>query len=60
MLLKFLEAHLAGRASERDALLPALAAVTAATPEEFAALGRVLKATKPAAVQMLSVFGLAS
>jgi hypothetical protein len=54
VVLKFLEAAVAGRTAERDALLPAVAAVTQASPAEFAAMRRVLANTAPAGQQMLS------
>jgi hypothetical protein len=58
VLLKFLEAVMAGRASERDALLPAVAALLQATPGEFAAMRRVLANTAPPGAQVLSALGV--
>jgi hypothetical protein len=57
VVLKFLEAVMAGKAAERDALLPAVAAVLQATPAEFAAMRKVLAATAPPATQVLSALG---
>lgn len=57
VVLKFLEAVMAGKTTERDALLPAVAAVLQATPAEFAAMRKVLAATAPPATQVLSVLG---
>jgi hypothetical protein len=57
VVLKFLEASLAGKAAERDALLPAVAAVLQATPAEYAAMRKVLAATAPPATQVLSTLG---
>lgn len=57
VVLKFLEAVMAGKAAERDALLPAVAAVLQATPAEFAAMRKVLAATAPPATQVMSMFG---
>jgi hypothetical protein len=57
VVLKFLEAVMAGKTAERDALLPAVAAVLQATPAEFGAMRRVLAATAPSSTQMLSMFG---
>jgi hypothetical protein len=57
IVLKFLDAVVAGKVAERDALLPAIAAVLHATPQEFAAMRKVLAATAPPATQMLSVLG---
>eukprot|EP00198_Chlamydomonas_reinhardtii_P013003 XP_001702340.1 predicted protein [Chlamydomonas reinhardtii] len=48
LLLKFLEAHLLSKTTERDALLPAVGTL----------LQKILKATQPPSRQMLSVFGL--
>lgn len=57
VVLKFLEAVMAGKTGERDALLPAVAAVLQATPAEFAAMRKVLAATAPPGTQMRSVLG---
>lgn len=57
VVLKFLEAVMAGKTAERDALLPAVAAVLQATPAEFAAMRKVLAATAPPATQVLSALG---
>ena len=57
VVLRFLEAVLAGRTAERDALLPVLAAVLQATPAEFAAMRRLLAATAPASTQVLGALG---
>lgn len=54
VVLKFLEAVVAGRTAERDALLPAVAAVVGASPAEFAAMRRVLVNTAPASTQVLN------
>jgi hypothetical protein len=56
-VLKFLEAVMAGKTAERDALLPAVAAVLQATPAEFGAMRRVLAATAPPSTQVFSMFG---
>ncbi|KAG2445730.1 hypothetical protein HXX76_000336 [Chlamydomonas incerta] len=58
LLLKFLEAHLLSKITERDALLPAVGTLLQASPAEYAALQKILKATQPPSRQMLSVFGL--
>ncbi|WIA17304.1 hypothetical protein OEZ85_014171 [Tetradesmus obliquus] len=57
VVLKFLEAVMAGKAAERDALLPAVAAVLQATPAEFGAMRRVAAATAPPGTQVLGVLG---
>ncbi|KAG2451383.1 hypothetical protein HYH02_003985 [Chlamydomonas schloesseri] len=58
LLLKFLEAHMLSKITERDALLPAVGTLLQASPAEYAALQKILKATQPPSRQMLSVFGL--
>ena len=58
VLLKFLEAVVAGKTAERDALLPAIAALVQATPVEFQTMKKVLANTAPAGSQMLSVLGI--
>jgi hypothetical protein len=58
VLLKFLEAVVAGRAVERDALLPAIAALVQASPAEFHVMKRVLANTAPATTQVLSALGI--
>jgi hypothetical protein len=57
VVLRFLEAVMAGKTAERDTLLPAVAAVLQATPAEFAAMRKVLAATAPPATQVLSALG---
>lgn len=57
VVLKFLDALLAGKTSERDALLPAIAAVLHCTPVEYAAMRKGLAATATPASQMLTMFG---
>jgi hypothetical protein len=58
VLLKFLEAVAAGRTAERDALLPAIAALVQASPAEFHVMKRVLANTAPATTQVLSALGI--
>ncbi|PNH04377.1 hypothetical protein TSOC_009466, partial [Tetrabaena socialis] len=58
VLLKFLEAHLSGKAAERDMLLPAVATLLQASQEEYAVLNKILRATAPPSRQMLAVLGL--
>lgn len=58
VLLKFMEAVMAGKVAERDALLPAIAALLQATPAEFNAMKKVLANTAPPSTQMLSALGL--
>lgn len=57
VILKFLEAHVSGKLSERDALLPAVATLLHATPAEFRALKAVVANTTQPVSQMLSAFG---
>lgn len=58
VVLKFMEAVTAGRVAERDALLPAVATLLQATPQEFHTLQRVLQNTAPPSVQVLSALGI--
>ncbi|MEW5306301.1 MAG: hypothetical protein WDW36_008773 [Sanguina aurantia] len=58
VLLKFLEAHVTGRTGERDALLPAVAALLQASPAEFKVFKKVLANTNPASTQLWSVLGM--
>jgi hypothetical protein len=58
VLLKFLEAVAAGRTAERDALLPAIAALVQASPAEYHVMKRVLANTAPATAQVLSALGI--
>jgi hypothetical protein len=58
VLLKFLEAYAAGRVTERDALLPAIATLVQASPAEFHVMKRVLANTAPPATQVLSALGI--
>jgi hypothetical protein len=57
VVLKFLETTAAGKAAERDALLPAVATLLQATPAEFTAMQRVLANTAPPGAQVLSTLG---
>ena len=47
VLLKFLEAHLAGRGAECDVLLPAVATLLRASPQEFRVLREGLQRGTP-------------
>lgn len=58
VLLKFLEAHATSKIAERDALLPAVAALLQASPAEFQAFKKVLANTNPATTQLWSVLGM--
>lgn len=58
VLLKFLEAHATCKIAERDALLPAVAALLQASPAEFQAFKKVLANTNPASTQLWSVLGM--
>jgi hypothetical protein len=58
VLLKFLEAVVAGRVGERDALLPAIATLVGASPAEYATMRKVLANTAPASTQVWSMLGL--
>jgi len=58
VVLKFMEAAMAGRVAERDALLPAVATLLQATPAEYKVLRKVCVNTAPPTVQVLSAFGI--
>lgn len=53
VLLKFLEAHASNRIQERDVLLPAVATLLQATPQEFKVLRKLMVNTAPPSMQML-------
>ncbi|KAL6748519.1 hypothetical protein V8C86DRAFT_2875417 [Haematococcus lacustris] len=57
LVMKFLEACLAGKVAERDALLPAVATLLQASPAEFQVLRKVVVNTTPPSVQVLSALG---
>lgn len=55
VVFKFLEAVVAGKAAERDALLPAIAAVLQASPAEYSAMCKVLAASALPSSQVKSM-----
>lgn len=55
VLLKFLEASMAGKVQERDVLLPAVAALLQVSPIEYKLLKKVTQnTTDPAGMQVMS------